>query len=72
MMLWHTHTAKPARPLRLLRLATTLSASKNPAIKSRAHEIEATISLAGPSAQLKYDPATDIERARRGLYVVAE
>ena len=39
--------------------------SKDPATKSRAHEIEATISLAAPSAQLKFDPTTDVERARR-------
>jgi hypothetical protein len=46
--------------------------SKNPAIWRRANEIEATISLAGPYAQLKHDPATDIGQARQGEWASEE
>jgi hypothetical protein len=46
--------------------------SKSPAIRRRANEIEATISLAGPYAQLKHDPATDIGQARQGEWAADE
>jgi len=46
--------------------------SKNPAIRRRANEIVATINLAGPYAQLKHDPATDIEQARQREWAADE
>jgi hypothetical protein len=46
--------------------------SKNPAIRRRANEIEATISLAGPYAHLKHDPATDIGQARQEEWAADE
>jgi hypothetical protein len=44
-------------------------AQERAAIRSRAHEMEAIIRLAGPFAQLKHDPATDIAQARQAEWV---
>lgn len=37
--------------------------SKNPDARARAYEIEATIALAGPCAELRHAPATNLEQA---------